>query len=412
VTYNKHPDRGFLHLQQQATTAEKAHKTPDDFKWTRMWPNESKGTMKQPASVFVVGGGPAGLAAAIALRAGGFDVTVADGAKPPVDKACGEGLMPATGAALRRMGVVLDPEQSYPLRGIRFFSNRAAVGADFSGGPGIGVRRTVLHLRMAEYAEKIGVRLLWDSPVTGLSAGRIRIRGKFFDPGWIVGADGSGSRVRRWTGLEASANCTRRFAFRSHFRLAPWSPYVEIYWANDAQAYVTPVGDAEVCVVVLSEKPGMRAPIIASKFPELAARLRNANTLGSERGAVTTTHRLKRVHRGNVVLVGDASGAVDAITGEGLNLSFQHATLLADCLPSRNLGKYQEIHRRLQVRPSLMGHLLSMLGRQRFLRERTIRAFAAEPSLFGRFLDVHLGHGTRSQAALAATRLGWRFATC
>lgn len=50
--------------------------------------------------VFVVGGGPAGLAAAIAARLKGFTVAVADGAHPPIDKACGEGLMPDSFGAL------------------------------------------------------------------------------------------------------------------------------------------------------------------------------------------------------------------------------------------------------------------------------------------------------------------------
>jgi menaquinone-9 beta-reductase len=112
------------------------------------------------------------------------------------------------------------------------------------------------------------------------------------------------------------------------------------------------------------------------------------------------------------VLVGDASGAVDAITGEGLCLSFQHATALADMLQSRNLSEYQKVHRRLQLRPSVMGNLLSLLGRERFLRDRTFRAFASEPPLFGRFLNLHLGQASRLQTALAATRLGLRFATC
>jgi menaquinone-9 beta-reductase len=363
------------------------------------------------ADVFIVGGGPAGLAAAIELRSRGFAVTVGDGAKPPVDKACGEGLMPDTVAALRRMGVAIEKEDGYPLRGIRFLSNGVAIDADFTGGLGIGVRRTVLHSKMAARAEEIGVRFLWNSPVTEFSVDGVWIRGEILPADWIVGADGSGSRVRRWAGLEAGTRKTRRFAFRSHFRLAPWSPYVEVYWADDAQAYVTPISPEEICVVVLSEKVGMRTSTIADRFPDLAARLGDAHALGAERGAVTTTHRLKRIYRDNVVLVGDASGAVDALTGEGLGLSFQHAAALADLLPSRNLYEYQKVHRRLQLRPSLMGHLLSLLGRQRFVRERTIQAFASEPPLFGQFLDLHLGHGSRSQAALAATRLGWRFAS-
>jgi menaquinone-9 beta-reductase len=367
--------------------------------------------MNSNTNVFIVGGGPAGLAASIELRRAGFEVTVADGAKPPVDKACGEGLMPETVASLRRMGIPLDSSDGCTLRGIRFISEGISASADFSDGQGIGMRRTVLHSKMAAHAEKVGVRLLWDSPVTGLSAGAVQVRDKSFPADLIVGADGSGSRVRRWSGLEDSTRQTRRFAFRSHFGIAPWSEYVEIYWASDAQAYVTPVARDEVCVVILSEKSAMRAEVVARKFPDLAERLVNANVLGRERGAVTTTHRLKRVYRDKVVLVGDASGAVDAITGDGLNLSFQHAIALSDCLSSQDLSEYQKIHRRLELRPSVTGYLLSLLGRRRFVRERTIGAFTAEPLLFARFLDLHLGYASRTQAFSAAMRMGWRFAT-
>src|SRR5882762_7612553 len=65
--------------------------------------------MGEGSGVLVIGGGPAGLAVAIAARRKGFDVTVADGAKPPIDKACGEGLMPGTVTALRELGVAIGP---------------------------------------------------------------------------------------------------------------------------------------------------------------------------------------------------------------------------------------------------------------------------------------------------------------
>ncbi len=79
--------------------------------------------------VFICGGGPAGLAAAIACRLHGFDVIVADCAKPPIDKACGEGLLPDALEALRTLGVVLDPEHAGVFRGIRFTDTQHSVFA-------------------------------------------------------------------------------------------------------------------------------------------------------------------------------------------------------------------------------------------------------------------------------------------
>ena len=132
--------------------------------------------------VFIVGGGPAGLAAAIAARLKGFDVAVADAAQPPIDKACGEGLMPDSLDALRRLGVTLDPEQSFAFRGIRFIGDGGTVAADFPRDCGIAVRRIRLHQALIDRAQEVGVKLLWRTRVTGIDDIRAR---------WIVGADGA-----------------------------------------------------------------------------------------------------------------------------------------------------------------------------------------------------------------------------
>ena len=107
--------------------------------------------------VFVIGGGPAGLAAAIAARRKGLAVTLADGAHPPIDKACGEGLMPDGLAALRTLGVALDTADGQPFHGIRFLGAGVSVEAGFQEGCALGVRRTVLHSRMVEEAAAAGL---------------------------------------------------------------------------------------------------------------------------------------------------------------------------------------------------------------------------------------------------------------
>src|SRR5690242_13480900 len=118
--------------------------------------------------VLVIGGGPAGLAEGIAARRKGFRVTVADGAKPPIDKACGEGLLPGTLAALRKLGITIHAGHGQVFRGIRFVDAETSAEAHFFGESGIGVRRTLLHQKIVECAERSGVDLLWNSPVTGL----------------------------------------------------------------------------------------------------------------------------------------------------------------------------------------------------------------------------------------------------
>src|SRR5437763_12813949 len=114
--------------------------------------------MQRAAGVLVVGGGPAGLAAAIAARKKGLPVTVADGAKPPIDKACGEGLLPGTLAALGELDVSIDHSDGQIFRRIRFIDGATFAEAGFTAESGIGVRRTILHEKMVARAEQCGVQ--------------------------------------------------------------------------------------------------------------------------------------------------------------------------------------------------------------------------------------------------------------
>jgi menaquinone-9 beta-reductase len=361
--------------------------------------------------VFVVGGGPAGLAAAIAARARGLRVIVADGAKPPITKACGEGLLPDALKALDELGVELRVTDGWAFRGLQFEDERASVSACFPGALGLGIRREILHQRMIERSRDCGVDLLWNTPVTGLWEQGVVAGGNKIRARWVIGADGSRSRVRKWSGLESLAPQRSRFAFRVHYRLAPWSDFTEVHWGKEAQAYVTAVAEGEVCVVLISNRSDIRFHEMLAKFPKLVNRLKGAVQSSSERGAVTGMFGLKHVHRGSVALVGDASGSVDAITGEGLSLSFRQAIALADALAACDLNRYHAAHQRLFRRPRLVGNLLLLLDRRNGLRERTMRALEAAPQLFERVLAYHVGETRPLQLTAAGAVFGWRFLT-
>src|SRR4029077_21153197 len=128
-------------------------------------------------------------------------------------------------------------------------------------------------------------------------------------------------------------------------------PHMEIHWGDACQLYVTPIAAGEVCVVLISRDPHLRLEDALPQFPEVAQRLASAGPLKLERGGVTASRRLKAVYRGNVALVGDASGSVDAVTGEGLCLLFQQAVALADALHAGDLSLYEAAHRRIGRRP-------------------------------------------------------------
>ena len=367
--------------------------------------------MTEGTEVLVIGGGPAGLATAIAARKRGFDVTLVDGAKPPIDKACGEGLMPDTMTALRELGVTIGPGDGQALRGVCFKDEETSVEANFSGRRGFGMRRTTLHEKMVLRAQECGIRLLWNTTVSGLSKDGAHLGDRVCNAKWVIGADGVHSRVRRWAGLDQNGQQVTRFAQRQHFRVKPWTDCMEIHWGEAAQAYVTPLSSDEICVALISRDPRMRLQDAWQKFPQLGRRLMHAEASSAERGAATVTRSLRQVYRGNVALTGDASGSVDAITGEGLCLSFHQAIELAEALAKGNLESYQRAHRQISKRPTTMGRLLLFLDRYPSLRRRAFRGMAAEPELFARLLATHLGEASPRFLAATSLRMGWQFLT-
>ena len=186
--------------------------------------------MNFDTDVFVVGGGPAGLAAALAARQQGFRATVADVMRPPIDKACGEGLMPDSLAELARLGVRLENCPQGSFRGIRFVGEKHAAEAEFPQGHGVGIRRTVLHAALIEQAERAGVEMRWGVRVGGLRRHAVLVDGRVVRCRWVVGADGQNSQVRKWAGLSAGRIYEKRVALRRHF-LTPEAPdFVEIHW--------------------------------------------------------------------------------------------------------------------------------------------------------------------------------------
>jgi flavin-dependent dehydrogenase len=358
--------------------------------------------------LFVIGGGPAGLAAAIAARLRGFDVTIADGAIPPVDKACGEGVMPDGLAAAHALGLQLEAAGGHPFSGIRFCDGGSSVQAAFPHGHGLGLRRTELHRLMVDRAAEVGVRMVWGAAIGGISREGVLAGGRMIPARWIVGADGGHSAVRRFAGLDACAHQSHRFGFRRHYKVAPWSDFMEIHWADGCQFYITPVSAAETCVALISRDPRLRIEDALAGVPEVQRRLRGAAPATPERGAVTASRRLRSVYRGNVALVGDASGSVDAVTGEGLCLLFQQAGALADALAAGDLARYQAAHRRIGRRPEWMSNLMLLLDRHRGLRHRAIRAMAQRPRIFERLLAMHVGELTPADMLTNGMALGWR----
>jgi 2-polyprenyl-6-methoxyphenol hydroxylase-like FAD-dependent oxidoreductase len=385
--------------------------------------------------VLVVGGGPAGLATALALRKMGAHVTVADSLKPPFDKTCGEGMMPDSIRELAMLGIELSDADGADFQGIRFVSEAGpkdktasdaqkewqlhVATAPFPSGTGMGVRRLALHQRMREEAEQAGVKLRWDCHVQLQQDGSVHCGGEQMRYGLLVGADGQGSRIRRWSGLDSGVVIQKRFGFRQHFAVAPWSPYVEVHWGASSQAYVAPVSSDAVCVISMARNSQFRMAEVLQELPWLEAKLRGGrpriSALDAERGGVMNTRRFHHVSRGRVALAGDASGSVDAITGEGLAMGFRQALLLAECLAGgeveQGLAQYDRLHAQILHVPHVMARAMLLMDRSAILRDRTMRILAAEPKLFAGMLGVHVGaEPLLGFVARRGAELAWRLA--
>lgn len=236
--------------------------------------------------------------------------------------------------------------------------------------------------------------------------------GRHFVPAqWIIGADGAGSRVRKWAGLDRELRPRLRYAFRRHFRVAPWTDFMEVYWGDSCQGYATAVGPDQMCVALASNDAQVRLHEGLHSLPALERRLRGAEVVSAERGSLTGNRQFRRVWRDNVALIGDASGTVDAITGQGLGLAFSQAIALAKALESRDLRFYQREHRRLAWRPRCMARLMLMLDRRPRLQSRTLQVFERQPEIFRRLVEFHVGTLPPLQLVKNGLSLGWGLLT-
>ena len=330
--------------------------------------------------LLVAGGGPAGLATALYGARAGLEVVVVERRAGVLDKACGEGMMPHTVAHLERLGV--DPA-GRPLSGIRYVAGERRVDATFRAGKGRGVRRTVLHEALLDAAQLAGVRFVTASVGDVVQDGE-SVRACGLRARYLAAADGLHSPIRRDLGLSRPAAGPRRWGIRRHVEMPPWTDSVEVHWARGpeaGEAYVTPVGDDLVGVAILSSAKGGFDAHVAD-FPELRDRVAGF-TQGPDRAAGPLRQRVGNRTAGRVLLVGDAAGYIDALTGEGMGLAFGAAELLVDSIVADRVDDYDRRWRQLTRRYRFLTAALVRAGTAAPVRRSIVPAAAALPAVFG-----------------------------
>jgi flavin-dependent dehydrogenase len=331
--------------------------------------------------LLVAGGGPIGLATALYAARAGIDVGVIEPREGVIDKACGEGLMPGAVAALTGLGVRLD---GHPITGIRYVDGTHRAEAPFRHGDGRGVRRTSLHRAMREAVLTAGVETDPRAVREVIDRGdHLLVDGE--PTRYLVAADGLHSPVRRMTGLDVPAATARRYGQRCHVDVDPWTSFVEVHWSASSEAYVTPVGPGRVGVAVLTTQRRGFSDLIAD-FPGLVERLRGAPA-PEVRGAGPLRQQARHRVAGRVLLVGDAAGYVDALTGEGIALGVAQARAAVDALVAGDPARYDRDSRRLSRRHELLTRGLLAATRRPGVRRRVVPAAAALPWVFGTAVD-------------------------
>jgi flavin-dependent dehydrogenase len=319
------------------------------------------------------------------------------------DKACGEGVLPPGVKALERLGVAdrFDRSTSYPFAGIRFIQEDGSSAESQMPVSGLGIRRTLLVDALAQRAEELGAvlqhrcsvhRVEANADANAHEAVAHTTNGKIFGR-LVVAADGLNSQLRKASGLDAPPSRRRRLALRQHYKIRPWTNFVEVYLDDKGEAVVTPVSDESVGINFVWEDGVIeqpRIPILKGRFPALIARLGDAPPISSIRGAGPMARAATRRNSDRMVLVGDAAGFVDSISGDGLSIAFNSALILGKHLPEilkhdatrQSMQAYEREARRLYRGYWLVTNGLLMVARHPRARRMIINSLRRHPGIF------------------------------
>jgi flavin-dependent dehydrogenase len=404
-----------------------------------------------PHDVIVVGAGPAGAVTAALLAERGRRVLLLERSKAPFEKICGEYLCPRAVENLERLGLTRAIERRRPRQvdGMLIVApDGTEVEASFRGADGAPRRgwslpRPELDGALQDEARARGATLLFDATVsdvtceTGADAGnggarapaRVRVETRVgsetaprsFTAAFVVGADGRFSCVARRLGLARPPRGRPRGVIHAWLRGTGCGQRGEMHFLGDdsylgldpladGRLNVSLVCDAERVTTAARERSGeaqLRAAL--SRTEALARRCAAATIAGEVRYLTPVRNDVASVIAPRALLVGDAAGFLDPMTGEGIHFAIAEAELAAATLTQalergrgddpRALKPYARAFARLRRGKSLLHPLLQELLRHPRLGNAIGARLSAAPAAAERLLSV-IG-SLRGPAALA-----------
>jgi geranylgeranyl reductase family protein len=358
--------------------------------------------------VVVVGGGPAGAAAALAAIRTGARVLVLDRADFPRDKVCGDAVAPEAFDVLAELGVdVAALTDGYPP--VPRLSLRSPGGAT--------VERATVRPSYVIPREVLDARLLAACVGAGAEVRRHLVRrveqgadGVVVDGGLeagvLIGADGAESVVRRALGLGTNAPSRLAVAIRGYAPATTDGGALRLVTTAQrwpAYAWSFPIGDgrANVGYGELVSGGATRAQLLEGLhrlLPGAAPEALRAHRLPLSTGR-------PRQPDGRVLLAGDAAGLINPLTGEGIFYAVLSGAM-AGRAAARGADAGAELRRALTRR--LGAHLrstsaASQLSRWPRLMDAAFRAASANPRVFDDVVDLGLAEGRLTARTLAAT---------
>ena len=389
----------------------------------------------RPPDVVVVGAGPAGAACALLLARAGFAVVLADKARFPRPKPCGEYTSPAVAPLLDRLGLrqAVDAAGACWLRGMRLYApDGSAWLVDYAaqGQRALAIPRATLDALLVEAAARAGARVIEGFRVEQLDrkgAAVVGVRGRVgstptsLSARLVLGADGLHSAVARALGVGEALPWPRRLGLVAHYEGLRLDGCGEMYVGPHGYCGLAPVGDARVNVGIVMDLPcpgdglttAARFERALADIPAAARRLAGARRVSPVRGMGPLARRARRVCGPGWLLVGDAAGFLDPFTGDGVYEALRGAELAAAVAArglaagdasDRALAPYARLRRQVFGAKRRLGWLLQLFVHQPALLAYALRRLETRPAQ-GQRLSAALGDFGEAAAALQLSYL-------